>query len=170
MSLSLYDVTVPTLVGALTTLKGILGKAAEHAEANKIEPSALLHARLFPDMFSFTRQIQVATDLARRGVARLAGDEPESTEDKETTFAELIARVDATIEVVKAADKAPINGGENREFTLDLGQTVQFTGRSYVLTFLFPNVLFHATTAYNILRHNGVQLGKRDFIAPFIAL
>lgn len=168
MSLSLHEIIVPTLIGGLSGLKTILDKAVAHADARKIDERALLDARLYPDMFAFTRQIQVAADVARRGVDRLGGKEPSSVEDKETTFAELIARVESTIAYLKAAESGPIDQSEAREFSVELGQKVDFTGRTYVMTFLIPNFLFHVSTAYNILRHNGVELGKRDFIAPFM--
>ncbi|WP_428267559.1 DUF1993 domain-containing protein [Haliangium sp.] len=168
MILSLYDITVPTLVGGLNSLQGVLDKAVAHVEAKKLDPRALLDARLYPDMFAFQRQVQVVADLARRGVDRLAGVEPASVPDEETTFTELSARLASTLDHVKGADRAAIDASVDREFTVNVGQTMTFTGRSYLLGFLLPNFLFHVTTAYDILRHNGVELGKRGFIAPFV--
>jgi len=170
MSLSLYEVTVPSLLGALTSLKATLEKGAAHADANKLDANALLYARLYPDMLTFTRQIQVACDSARRGSDRLVGREPSSVEDNEKTFAELIARVDATMDHIKALERTAVDESQDRSFNVPIGSmSLDFTGRSYVLGYMVPNVLFHVTTAYDILRHNGVVLGKRDYLGPFVA-
>ncbi|GAB4568499.1 MAG: DUF1993 family protein [Haliangiales bacterium] len=169
MSLSLYDITVPPLVSSLGSLKVVVDKGAAHVEAKELDPRALLDARLYPDMFPFLRQIQVVSDVSRRGLDRLAGKEPSSTPDDETSFAELGARITATIEHIKGADRAAIDAAEDREIKIDLGQPMTFTGRRYVQTFMMPNIMFHLTTAYNILRHNGVELGKRDYLTPFVA-
>ena len=166
MSLSLHEIVVPTLVGGLRGIASFLDKAVAYADAKKIEPRALLDARLYPDMFAFTRQIQIATDSARRGIDRLVGVEPSSVEDNEATFAELKARIEATIEHLERADRTAIDESENREFSVQLDRKIDFTGRTFAMNFLVPNFLFHITTAYNILRHNGVELGKRDYIMP----
>ena len=169
MSLSLHDIAVPTLKSGLTGLKSFIDKAAAHAKENKIDEKAFLDARLYPDMFAFVRQVYVASDNARRGMERLLGNEPISAPDTETSFAELSERVGSVVEFLAGLDKAAIDSAEDRAFTVELGrQPMQFTGRSYVMTFLIPNILFHITTAYNILRHNGVSLGKRDYLTPFM--
>jgi hypothetical protein len=170
MTTSFSDSSVSAFVGGLTTLKTLVEKAAAHAEDKNIDPQVLLQARLFPDMFPFARQIYAATDSARRGVDRLVGKEPESAEQPETTFAALAEYLDTTIAYVESADRALIDASETREFTTPMGPkvTVDFTGRSYTTGFAFPNFLFHVVTAYNILRHNGIEVGKRDYLGPFI--
>jgi hypothetical protein len=129
----------------------------------------LLRARLFPDMHPFTRQVQNATDLARRSPERLVGREPSSAEDPAPSFDALSARVKQTREHVQGFDRAAFEGAESRAITLNIGQTLELTGTSYALSFTLPNFLFHVTTAYDILRHNGVALGKRDYLGPFLA-
>ncbi|MFN3199946.1 MAG: DUF1993 family protein [Bradymonadia bacterium] len=168
MSVSIYDLTVPFFISGLSTLKGVLQKAESYATEGNIEPGVLLNARLFPDMFPLVRQVWACTDTARRGTQRVAGLEPSSVEDNETSFEELYARIDSTIATLKEIDVALFEEAETRAFTMNLGQEMHFTGRSFVLGFAQPNFLFHVATAYNILRHNGVQIGKRDFIAPFM--
>jgi hypothetical protein len=171
MTTSFSDTAVSAFVGGLTTLKSLVDKSASHAEDNRIEPQALLQARLFPDMFTFTSQIRAATDTARRGVARLSGKEPDSAEHPEATFAALSAYLEATIAYVEGSDRALIDASETREFNVPMGPevTLDFTGRSYMASFALPNFLFHVVTAYNILRHNGVEVGKRDYLSPFMA-
>lgn len=171
MSLTLSDIAVPSLLGGLAGLNSFCQKAVAHAEREGITAETLLGARLCADMFSFTQQIQAATDTARRSIDRLAGKEPSSVTDDETSFAALIDRIEATSTHVKTADRAAVDASETRAFSVNLGQvTMEFTGRSYLMTFTLPNFLFHATTAYDILRAQGVALGKRDFLAPFITL
>lgn len=169
MTTTLSDIALPTFLGGLSALKRILEKAKAHIEEKKIEPRALLDARLYPDMFPFVRQVQVATDLARRGCDRLADKEPSQFKDEEVDFSQLIARVESTIVYVEAADRAAIDAAEARKVILDLGQKLEFTGRSFLLTFALPNFYFHLTTAYALLRHNGIEVGKRDVIEPLIA-
>jgi len=165
MSLSIYQISVPVFVRALTNLKGILVKGAAHAQAKKIDEAALLQARLFPDMFPFVSQVHVATDMARAGAARLSGAEPPKFEDKETTFAELIDRVERTIAYVQSVPAAQFEGAATRTITRPVrGQPHAFTGVNYLQQFILPNLYFHATAAYALLRHNGVELGKADFI------
>ena len=171
MSLSLHDIAIPTLIGGLGTLASILDKAASHAEAAGLEPGALLDAQLFPDMFSFKRQIQTATDTARRGVDRLAGQEPSSVDDDEATFADLSERVASTIAYLQRCDREALESAESRVLTVPIGptETLDFTGRSFLMTFMLPNFIFHVVTAYDIMRHQGVVLGKRDYLGPFVA-
>jgi hypothetical protein len=165
MTISMHQISVPVFVRTLTALKNVLGKAAAHAEARKIDPAALLQARLYPDMFTFTKQVQLATDFARGTAARLAGRDQPTVEDKETTFAELITRVERTLEYLASLPAAEIDGSENREIVRPLrGEPRRFTGHGYLLSFAMPNFFFHAATAYDILRHNGVELGKADFM------
>ena len=149
----------------LPNLKGILSKAEADAEARKIEPRVFLQARLAPDMFDLTRQVQVVTDLVKGGFARLAGAEVPSWDDKESSFAELRARIDKTLEYTRTFEPARFADAETRQVVLKFpGATFEYTGRDYLLGFVVPNVYFHVTVAYAILRHNGVPLGKRDFL------
>jgi uncharacterized protein len=165
MTISMYQTSVPVLARALTNLKGILNKAAVHAQAKKIEEAALLNARLFPDMFVFTRQVQIACDFARATGARLAGKEPPAFEDTEQSLAELITRVDRSIDYLRTLGAAEIDGSETREIVRPIrGEPKKFTGINYLLQFALPNFFFHVTTAYAILRHNGIEIGKADFI------
>lgn len=165
MAISMYQASVPMFVKTLTNLNGILEKARAHGETRKIDPPALLTARLFPDMLNLTRQVQIATDFARGTSARLAGIEPPVVEDTEASFEELIARVGRTIAFLHTLTPAQIDGSEAREVVRPIrGEPHQFTGINYLLQFSLPNFYFHATTAYAILRHNGVEVGKADFI------
>lgn len=165
MSVSMYDVSVPAFARGLSSLKTILAKGAAHAAAKKIDEGVLLNARLFPDMFPLTRQVYIATDFARGTVARLAGSEPPKWEDRETTFADLIARVDRAIDAVKSFTPAQIEGSEARPVTRPVrGEPKTFTGINYLLQYSLPNFYFHVATAYGILRSNGVELAKGDFI------
>ncbi|HZQ60237.1 MAG TPA: DUF1993 domain-containing protein [Casimicrobiaceae bacterium] len=167
MSITMYEASVPVFTRTLTALRAILQKAAQHAEARKIDPTALLQARLYPDMFTFTRQVQIATDFANSASARLAGKEPPSLPDTETTFADLMARVDRTLEHLRSFKPQDIDGSESREIVRPLrGQPHRFTGTGFLLQYVLPNFFFHAATAYDILRHNGIELGKSDFIGP----
>ncbi len=165
MSLSLYQVSAPELARILGNLKAIVQKAASHAATKKIEENALLQARLYPDMFPLLKQIQIACDNAKGGAARLAGVAVPVHEDTEKTFAELEARIDKTIAFINSLQPAQFEGAEDRKIELAFpGLTLNFTGLSYLNTFVLPNFYFHATTVYAILRHNGVDLGKRDFL------
>jgi len=149
----------------LKNLSAILDKAQAHVEAKKLDPAAFTTYRLFPDMFPLTRQVQVACDAAKGAVARLAGVEVPKHEDTEQTFAELKARIAKTIDFISTIKPAQIDGSENKEILLKLsGKDVKFTGTQYLLGHATPNFYFHVTTVYNILRHNGVEIGKRDFI------
>ena len=168
MSLSMHAVAVPTFLTTLGALAKILDKAAAHCAAKKIDPAALLGARLFPDMFPLTRQVQLTCDFAKNTAGRLAGQEPPKWEDKESTFAELQARIAKTIEFVKGFKAAQIDGSEERDVTIPMrdGPTT-FKGQRYLLSFALPNFYFHHTATYAVLRHNGVELGKRDYLGKF---
>jgi uncharacterized protein len=167
MPTSLYQFSVPVFIRTLTSLKAVLEKGAAYAQAKKIDEAVLLQSRLYPDMHPLTAQVQIATDMARGGVDRLTGSEPASWEDNEKTFAELYARIDRTIEHVKSFNEKQFDGAESRSIVRKLrGQPRTFTGVSYLQQFVLPNLFFHATTAYDILRHNGVEVGKLDFLGP----
>jgi len=165
MTISMYQASVPSLVRSLNNLVAILEKAAAHAEAKTIDPSVLINSRLYPDMFPLGRQVQIASDIARRGVARLAGSEAPKMDDTETTFAELIDRLQKTVAYLKTLTPDQIDGSEEKSITIPMGNdSMVFAGLSYLLDFILPNVYFHVTTAYDILRHCGVELGKGDFL------
>jgi hypothetical protein len=165
MQVSMYTISVPVFVRMLTNLDAILGKAAAYAEARKIEPSVLMNARLFPDMFPLTMQVRIAADFARGGVARLIGQEPPKYEDNETSFADLKDRIARSIAYVQGFSAAQIDGTEERRIVRTVaGKEHEFTGYIYLTQLVLPNLFFHITTAYDILRHNGVELGKRDYI------
>lgn len=165
MTISMYQASVPSLIRSLNNLAVILEKGAAHAEAKKIEPSVLIGSRLYPDMFPLSKQVQVASDIARRGVARLAGLDAPAIADDETTFAELITRIHNTIAYLNTLTPAQIDGSEEKEIVLPMGkESMTFKGMPYLLFFILPNVYFHVTTTYDILRHNGVELGKMDFL------
>jgi len=165
MSLSLYQSSIPVFLRVLNNLKGVLAKGAAHAQARKIDDAAFMQARLFPDMFPLTGQVQIATDMARAGAARLTGGEPPKMEDNEATFAELIARVEKTIAYVQSVTEAQFEGADSRTITRPVrGQPKIFTPVNYLQQFILPNLYFHSTTTYALLRHNGVEVGKADFI------
>jgi hypothetical protein len=165
MSFSMYQAAVPPVLQILASVSAILDKAAAHCAARKIDPAALLTFRLFPDMFPLSRQVQVVTDQAKGMAARLAGIEVPSYADTETTFDELKARIAKTTAFVKSVTPAQIDGSEDRPIVIKAGgNELKFTGRQFLTGFVFPNFYFHATTTYNILRHCGVELGKRDFL------
>jgi hypothetical protein len=165
MSLSMFDASVPALLQGLKGLKTILTKAQAHAEAKKIEPNALLQARLYPDMFTLVRQVQLVTDFAKGAAGRLAGAELPVFEDTETSFEELQARVAKAVAFIEGLSAAAFEGSETRQVSLNRrGEVVSFTGKDYLLLQALPNFWFHATTAYAILRHNGVELSKSDYM------
>jgi len=166
MSQSIYDLTVPTLVRALSSLQVVLDKGRAHAEAEKIDPAVLLNMRLYPDMFALTRQVQIATDNAKGCVARLAQQDPPKYADDESSFAQLQARLDKTIQYLRQFQPRQLEGAGERPVELKFPQrTFPFkSGWDYVLTFVLPNVYFHCTTAYDILRHAGVKVSKGDFL------
>jgi len=163
--ISMYRASVSVFKRMLKNLDRILDKAVEYAERRKIEPSALLHARLAPDMFHLIRQVQIATDQAKGTVARLAGLEPPKFEDNEASFMDLKARIAKTLAFLDSIKPEQIDGSERREIELPTGgQIVKLNGLDYLLGFGTPNVYFHIATAYAILRHNGLEIGKGDFI------
>ena len=165
MALSIFQSSIPVFIKALNNLKVVLEKGASHAQSKKIDEAVLLQSRLYPDMLPLTAQVQIAADMARGGADRLAGAEPQSWDDNEKTFADLVARVDRTIEYVKAYKANQFDGADARQVTRKLrGQPRTFTGANYLQQFVVPNLYFHVTTAYDILRHNGVELGKNDFL------
>jgi hypothetical protein len=165
MTVSMFTASVPVYTQFLTSLSAILKKAAAHAEAKKIDPSIFINARLSPDMFALARQVQIATDHAKGSLARLAGLEIPAYADTETTFEELEARIQKTLAYVKTFKPEQIDGTEGKEIVLTFGtQKFPFNGQTYMIQFALPNFYFHATMAYAILRENGVEIGKRDFM------
>ena len=169
MSLSMYEASVPVFRQMLGALDDVLAKAQAHAADRKIEPGALLHARLFPDMFSFVRQVQVACDFAKSVPARLAGVDVPAYEDNETSFGELRARIAKTLAFIGSLDAAAFEGSEQRPIVLRPGTPKErrLDGRTYLLGYALPQFFFHVTTAYALLRHNGVEIGKRDYMGTY---
>jgi uncharacterized protein len=165
MSLSMYQASVPVFQRTLGALDKILDKAATYASERGIEPTVLLGARLYPDMFALTRQVQIATDHAKGASARLAGVAVPSFEDNEKTFPELKARIGKTLEFIGTFKPSQIDGSEGRDISLKAGpRELTFKGQHYLLFFALPNFYFHTTAAFCILRHNGVSIGKLDFL------
>lgn len=165
MSISMYNASVPVFTSMLGNLRAILEKAAAHAETKKLDAATLPNSRLFPDMLALTRQVQIACDMAKNCPSRLAGNEPPKMEDTEASFAELITRIDKTLAHLKSFKPADIDGSEDKAISLKTPfGALNFTGLQYLLHFAMPNFYFHTTTTYAILRHNGVVLGKQDFL------
>jgi uncharacterized protein len=165
MTISMYQSSVVALGRALGNLAAVLQKAAAQAELRKIDPAVLLSSRLYPDMFPLLRQVQIATDTARTGVARLAGIDFSASEDKETSFPELLARIQTTIAALQSIKPEQLDGREEVTVSWQTrSSTKSMQGLAYLLQHVVPNVYFHITTAYNILRHNGVEIGKKDFL------
>jgi uncharacterized protein len=165
MPLSMYQASVPVFLQGLKNLAAILDKAAVQAVERKIDPSVLLNDRLAPDMLPLVRQVQIASDHAKGASARLAGVDVPKFEDVEKSFDDLQQRLARVTEFVKSISPDQIDGSEDRDITLPIGgQSMAFKGQTYLLHFALPNFYFHLTTAYAILRHNGVVIGKRDFI------
>ena len=163
--MSLFNASIPVFENGLRVLSALLDKAEAYAEAKKIEPAVLFETRLFPDMFPFTRQVQRACDQAKNGGSRLAGVDPPRFEDNEKTAADLRARIAKTIAFVKTLDVEAIDAAVDREITFPFGpKTENMKGADYLNLFALPNFYFHVTTAYGILRHCGVEIGKRDFL------
>lgn len=165
MAFSLYQASVKTCLQLLGGLSAVLTKAAAHAEARKIDPSVFLTSRLAPDMFTMVRQVQIATDGAKAGCARLAGAEYPSYPDTETSFDELQARIARTVTFLEGLDRTAIEGAVERTITFKVGpMEMKMLGADYATGWILPNFFFHVTTAYDILRHNGVALSKRDYL------
>jgi uncharacterized protein len=164
--MSFYDAVVPAYLQILGSLSGLLDKAEAHCKARNIAPEVLLTARLYPDMLPFTKQIQSVSDFAAKGCARLTQSEVPSTPDTEKTFEELKQRLARTIDYVKGFRPAQFEGGDARNITFPIGpdKTMTLTGQQFLSGFSFPNFYFHAAIAHGILRHNGVEIGKRDFM------
>lgn len=164
MALSMYQASIPVFTRMLDNLASLLEKGAAHAEARKIDPSVLIGYRLAPDMFPLNRQVQIATDHAKGCAARLAAIDPPKFEDNETSFPDLIARIRKTQAFLATVTAAQIDGSEERIVTLKLrGNELTLPGQTYLLHMAMPNFYFHVTTAYDILRHAGVEIGKQDF-------
>lgn len=165
MAISMYQASVPVFIRSLKSLSAILRKAAAHAGKQGFDPAVLATSRLYPDMFPLIRQVQIASDTAKGAGARLAGMDPPKFDDTETTIPELIKRINDTIAFLRTLKAAQIDGSEDREVVLKFpGKKLEFRGLDYLLGFALPNFFFHVTTAYAILRHNGVEIGKQDFL------
>ena len=161
----MYQASVPRFANTLKNLSAILDKAKAHAEAKKIDEQVLISSRLFPDMFALARQVQIACDSAKGAVARLAGVEIPKHEDTEKTFDELKERIAKTLAFIATVKAAQVDGTEDRDIVLkQRSGDVTYKGMQYLLGFAWPNFYFHVITAYNILRHNGIEIGKKDFI------
>jgi hypothetical protein len=168
MTFSMYSASVPVFKQILNSLAAIIDKAEAHAAEKKIEPAALLQARLFPDMFPFIRQIQVAADFAKGAAARLAGAEVPKYEDTEQSFADLKERIARTVAFIDSLAQDGIEASAQRDITTGSGEKAkQWKGQVYLMHYALPHFFFHSTTAYDILRHNGVDVGKKDFIGSF---
>lgn len=169
MTISLYATSVPVFKQMLGGLDAILVKAQEHAVARNIEPGVLLQSRLFPDMFQLLRQVQTACDFARGVSARLAGLEVPKFDDSEQSFADLYELIKKTLAFIEGITPSQIDGQENREIVLRPGtpKEKKLTGQSYLLSYGLPQFFFHITTAYGILRHNGLEIGKRDYMGQY---
>ncbi|HEY1151194.1 MAG TPA: DUF1993 domain-containing protein [Pseudoduganella sp.] len=168
MSFSMYSASIPVFRQILNSLLAILNKAEAHVEEKKIDPNALLQFRLYPDMLPFTRQIQIAADFAKGAGARLAGQDVPSYEDSEKTFGELKLRITRTLAFLDSLPQAAIEESAGRAITTGSGEkTRHFVGQEYLVHYALPHFYFHATTAYDILRHNGLEIGKKDFIGAW---
>jgi hypothetical protein len=168
MSFSMYTASVPVFRQILNSLLAILNKAEAHIEEKKIDPNALLQFRLYPDMLPFTRQIQIAADFAKGAGARLAGQDVPSYEDNEKTFGELKLRITRTLAFLDSLPQAAIEDSAQRAITTGSGEkTKHWVGQEYLAHYALPHFYFHATTAYDILRHNGLEIGKKDFIGSW---
>ena len=164
--MSFYDAVVPAYLQMLNSLTGLLTKAEAHCEARKIQPEVLLGARLYPDMLPLSKQIQLVSDFAAKGCARVTHSEVPSTPDTEKTFGELKQRLANTIAYVKTYKPEQFEGADAKQVTFPAGpdRSITVTGQQFISSFSFPNFYFHAATAHGILRHNGVEIGKRDFL------
>ena len=166
MTISMYQVSAPVFVQGLKGLRGVLAKGAAYAEARKFDPHVLLQSRLAPDMFPLTRQVQIGCDFAKGAAGRLAGVDLPVYEDNEQSFADLEARIDKTVAFIEGLLPSAIDGSEQKDIVLvRRGESTTFKGQAYLLEQALPNFWFHVTAAYAILRHNGVEVGKKDFLA-----
>jgi len=171
MTISMYKVSVPVFVQFLTAQSNVIDKAVAHIEGKKLDPSFFLNMRFFPDMYPYARQVQQASTHAARACSALAGVEMPNMPNTETSFAELKARLAKTIDFCKGFKPAQIDGTEDKEITLTLGGNQRkFTGQALLLNFILPNFYFHCTTAYDLMRHCGIELGKRDFMSQPVSL
>ena len=166
MKISMYTMSVEAFVSTLRALTKVIEKAAEHAAAKKFDPAVLVNARLAPDMFPLVKQVQIACDFAKNSTGRLTGEEPPRFEDNEQTLEQLKARIARTIDYLRGARAAAFEGAEEREISIPIptGGSFKMNGLELLRDWSLPNFYFHAVTAYDILRHNGVDLGKRDFL------
>ena len=165
MNISMYQASVPVFIRMLDNLAAILEKAAAHAEARKIDPAVLVASRLYPDMFPLVKQVQIASDAAKGGAARLAQMEPPAYEDNEATLADLVARLGKTVAFLRTIKAEQVDGSEDRTVTWKTRTaTKEMQGMPYLLNHVLPNLYFHVATAYAILRHNGVEIGKGDYL------
>jgi hypothetical protein len=165
MKISMYQASIPTIVRALTNLTAVLEKGAAQLDARKIDPAVLVGSRLYPDMFPLVKQVQIASDISKGGAARLAQVDPPAFEDNEASFPDLVARLRKTIAFLETLKPEQIDGSEDRTVTWQTRtSTKSMQGMPYLLNHVLPNVFFHVTTAYNILRHNGIEIGKQDFL------
>jgi hypothetical protein len=165
MAMSMYQASIPQLTKMLTNLSNILKKGEEFAKAKNIDGAVLVASRLAPDMFPLSKQVQIACDQVKNGMARLAGVEPPKFDDNESTFAQLQERIAKTIAFANSIGPAQVDGSETKEIKFSIKEwNFEFVGEQYLLTWIVPNFYFHVTTAYNILRHNGVEIGKSDYL------
>jgi hypothetical protein len=161
----MYEASIPVFIHTLTNLKAILQKGGSHAETKKFDASVLVNGRLAPDMFALSRQVQIASDAAKGAAARLSGSEPPKFEDTEKTLDELVARIDKTIDYLKSFKSEQLDGSEARTITLNTPRgALTFNGLNFLRHWALPNFFFHVTTTYNVLRHNGVEIGKADYL------
>ena len=165
MPISMYEACVPTVSRALTNLRAVLRKASEQIQANDINPDAIMSFRLFPNMLPFRWQVYIATDTAKLAAARLGEIEAPVFTDDQVTFADLDARIGRTLEFLAAIKPEQIDGSEDKDITIEHGtEKCRYTGQRYLLGYVLPNLYFHVTTAYGILRHNGIDIGKKDYM------
>lgn len=167
MKISMYAMSVEVMVPMLQNLSAILDKGLAHANTKGFDPAVLAGARLAPDMFPLVRQVQIAADMAKNGVARLAGQEPARFDDTETTLEQLKERIERTIGYIRNIEPQALEGSEDRDIKVPLrDRTIELKGLAFLQRWVLPNFFFHVTTAYNLLRHNGADIGKRDYLGP----
>ncbi|MGD1864313.1 MAG: DUF1993 family protein [Phormidesmis sp.] len=166
MAISMYQASIPNLVRAINNLAAVLEKGAAHAETKGIDPAVLVNSRLYPDMFPLGKQVQIVSDISRKGIARIAGVEAPAIEDTETTLSQLIERLKQSVTYLETFSAEQVDNTEEKAITIPIGkgQSMTLPGWPYLSFFVLPNVYFHVTTAYAILRHNGVDVGKRDYL------